>query len=861
MQMQNSSGSGPLPSNTIAKPRGNLKEITTRSGVSYDGTPIPHPFSSFPKMVERVPEVTKDTVQADECLDLANLGARINLTPLSIWKKLSQPELTLTRMILELADRSMTRPAGIAKDVFVKVGKFHFPTDFVVVDYVVNPRVPLILLRPFLRTGRALIDVYGEELTLRVDDEAIKFKVGQTLKYSYSDAESVNQIDVIDVACEEYVQEVLGFSEIHKSGNPTPTLSPIISSSSSPSFTPFEGSDFILEEIETFLQTSDELSNLDDDYYDTEGDILYLEKLLNEDPSPNLPPVKTKDLKQVDATMTKPLIEEPPKLKLKELPSYLEYAFLEGTNKLPVIISKELKDEEKSALLKKDRFPLPFMGQMLKRLARNEFYCIFDGFSGYFHIPIDPQDQEKTTFTCPYGTFAYRRASINLMPLSIWKKISQPELTLTRMILELADRSMTRPAGIAEDVFVKVGKFHFPTDFVVVDYVVNPRAPLILLRPFLRTGRALIDVYGKELTLRVDDEAIKFKVGQTLKYSYSDAESVNQIDVIDVACEEYVQEVLGFSEIHNSGNPTPTLNPIISSSSSPSFTPFEGSDFILEEIETFLQTSDELSNLDDDYYDTKGDILYLEKLLNEDPSLNLPPVKTGDLKQVDATMTKPLIEEPPKLKLKELPSHLEYAFLEGTNKLPVIISKELKDEEKSALLKDDFKPMVQHQRRVNSKIHKVIKKEVIKLLDAGLIYPISDSPCVGLVHCVPNKGGMIVVENEDNELITTRFRLTHKTKKRLPSLALMERLPTDVCLLVYAMLQARSKGAENLVADHLSRLENPHQDEIEKKEITETFPLETLGPFSSSRGNKYILVAVDYLSKWVEVKALPTNDA
>nr|GFB04843.1 hypothetical protein [Tanacetum cinerariifolium] len=259
-------------------------------------------------------------------------------------------------------------------------------------------------------------------------------------------------------------------------------------------------------------------------------------------------------------------------------------------------------------------------------------------------------------------------------------------------------------------------------------------------------------------------------------------------------------------------------------------------------------------------------ILYLENLLNEDPSPNLPSVKTEDLKQVNATMTKPSIDEPPELELKELPSHLEYAFLEGT-----------------------------------------------------------DNPWVSPVHCVPKKGGMTVVENEDNELIPTRSRLTHKTKKRLPSLALMECLLTDVCLLVYAMLLARFKdkmlqrcedinlvlnwekcyfmvkegifpdhkismsgvkvdrakvdviaklphptsvkvytnrlalkyllakqdakprllrwilllqefnviirdkeGAENLAADHLSRLENPHKDELKKKEITETFPLETL---------------------------------
>ncbi|GJY24484.1 hypothetical protein Tco_0398142 [Tanacetum coccineum] len=100
----------------------------------------------------------------------------------------------------------------------------------------------------------------------------------------------------------------------------------------------------------TCLTSVNELSNLDNDYYDTEGDILYLEKLLNEDPSPNLPPIKNEDLKQVDATMTKPSIEEPPDLKLKDLPSHLEYVFLEGTDKLPVIISKELKDEEKAVL-------------------------------------------------------------------------------------------------------------------------------------------------------------------------------------------------------------------------------------------------------------------------------------------------------------------------------------------------------------------------------------------------------------------------------------------------------------------------------------------------------------------------------
>ncbi|GJV14141.1 reverse transcriptase domain-containing protein [Tanacetum coccineum] len=371
------------------------------------------------------------------------------------------------------------------------------------------------------------------------------------------------------------------------------------------------------------------------------------------------------------------------------------------------------------------------------------------GDPGKFLIPCDFPGMDVCHALADLG------ASINLMPLSIWKKLSLPELTPTRMTLELADRSITHPKRLAEDVFVKVGKFHFPTDFVVFDFEADPRVPLILGRSFLRTGRALIDVYGEEITLRVNDEA------------------------------EFSQEVLGFLNNSSGGNPTPSSDPILSSTI-PSFTPFEGGDFILEEMETFLQTPDEFTDLDDDFYDTEGDILYLEQLLNEDPSPTLPPKKNEDLKEV--IKAKSSMEEPPELELKDLPSHLEYAYLEENDKLPVIIAKGLKDDEKEALLKvlkshkraiawkitdikgidprfcthkilmeDDYKPTVQSQRRVNPKIHEVIKKEVLKLLDAGMIYPISDSPWVSPVHCVPKKGGITVVANEENELIPTRL--------------------------------------------------------------------------------------------------------
>ncbi|GJV10523.1 reverse transcriptase domain-containing protein [Tanacetum coccineum] len=277
-----------------------------------------------------------DFLEMNECLALADLGASINLMPLSIWKELSLPALTKTRMILELADRTISTPTGIAEDVFVKVGTFFFPADFVVVDYVADPRVPLILGRPFLRTARALIDVHGEQMTLRHDDQSVTFKVGDTKTFSYNIIESVNRVDVIDIACEEYVQEVL---EIPESGNPTST-SDLMIDSRSPSFTPFGGSDFLMEEIDAFLEHDDSIPPGVDGIYDSEGDIVYLEELLSViNSDPNLPSSQFVKLSACEKGLI--LCEDLSRLDSR-LTIHLEYAFLEGDDKLPVIIAKKL---------------------------------------------------------------------------------------------------------------------------------------------------------------------------------------------------------------------------------------------------------------------------------------------------------------------------------------------------------------------------------------------------------------------------------------------------------------------------------------------------------------------------------------
>nr|GFB60673.1 reverse transcriptase domain-containing protein [Tanacetum cinerariifolium] len=302
----------------------------------------------------------------DECLALADLGASTNLMPFSVWEALSLPELTPTCMTLELADRSVTKPIGIAKDVSFKVGVFHFLADFVVVDFEPDLRVPLILGRCFLKTSRPLIDVHKGELTLHIEKEAITYNLDQTV-----------------------------------SGNPTTYDDPIISTTS-PTLTTFGDSDFLLfEEADAFLGLEDDpdLPKINPFYYDPEGDILLLETILNSKPLPPLPNHE------------------------QYLPSY----------------KKELK----------------------------------------------------------------------------------------------------------VDVFVPVGKFTFPADFVIVDYESDPRVPLILGRPFLRTARALINVHGEEMILHDGDERLTLNIRlDTSSYSNQpQKESINLINFINNSSEDFLEDL------------------------------------------------------------------------------------------------------------------------------------------------------------------------------------------------------------------------------------------------------------------------------------------------------------------------------
>ncbi|GJY23165.1 reverse transcriptase domain-containing protein [Tanacetum coccineum] len=618
----------------------------------------------------------------DVCHALADLGASINLMPLSIWKKLSLPELTPTRMTLELADRSITYPKGLAEDVFVKVGKSHFPTDFVVVDFEANPRVPLILERSFLRTGHALIDVYREEITLRVNNEAVIFNLDQTTRYSSTNDKSVNRIDIIDAVCEEYAPELLGFS--NSSGdNPTPTSEPFTS-------------EFILEEIEAYLKDDSISPEIDHADCHPEEDIYLIKKLLDNDPF-QLPLM---DLKQSEVTKAKSSIEEPPELDLKDLPSHLEYAFLEENDKLPVIIAK-----------------------------------------GYFQIPIDPQDQEKTTFTCPYGTFAYRRMPFGLCnaPEKMLKRCED-----TNLVLNWEKWHFMCREGIV--LGHKISKSGIEVDRAKFD-------------DFSKIARPMTHLLEKETPFVFSKDCID--AFQTLKKKLTEAPILVIPDwnlPFELMCDASdfaIGAVLGQRKMKH-------FQPIHYASKT-----------ITEAQIRYTTTEKEMLAVVYAFEKFRPYLVLAKSIVYTDHSALKYLMNKQDAK--------------PRLLRKSTPWFADYVNFHAGNFI--------------------IKGMTTQQKR---KFFKDVK------------YYFWDDPYL-FRTCADQIIQRVVHGQEANDIL----KACHEG-------------PTG------------GHQSANLTARKVF-------DAV--YEIFDVWGIDFMGPFPSSHGNKYILVAVDYLSKWVEAKALPTNDA
>nr|GFA21093.1 hypothetical protein [Tanacetum cinerariifolium] len=453
---------------------------------------------------------------------------------------------------------------------------------------------------------------------------------------------------------------------------------------------------------------------------------------------------------------------------------------------------------------------------------------------------------------------------IELMKMPLNENCSA--VVLKKLLEKLGD------PGVAENVFVKVGKFYFPADFVILDFVTDPRVPLILGRPFLSTVHALIDVYEGEITLRHDDQSLTLKCGDTPSISYNNLESLNKVDLIDGTCEECSQVVLGFTDDVSNKVSSPIYEPIISNSSQ-NLTPFDA---------TLLNNDLELLSNQKDFFPT----------LHKDLKVVEPKNQSEE-------------DEPPEVKLKELPPHLEYAFLGDNGKWPVIIAKDLSSNEKidlinvlktrkkaiawkltdikgidlefcshKILLEEDYSPKVQSQRREKSHFmvkegivlgHKISKKGIE--VDKAKIEVISK-----LSHPTTVKGIRRAVLGQR---IEKHFRPIHYASKTMNQAeANYTTTGKEMLAVVYAFEKFRSylimnksivytdhsalkylfakkdakarllrwilllqefdfkvidtRGAENYAAHHLSRLENPYENIFDPKEINETFPLESL---------------------------------
>ncbi|CAN6695182.1 unnamed protein product [Malus baccata var. baccata] len=404
-----------------------------------------------------------------------------------------------------------------------------------------------------------------------------------------------------------------------------------------------------------------------------------------------------------------------------------------------------------------------------KRMSTKEVVKVGENVSAILQRKLPPKCKDPGSFTipCVIGNTRFESAmldlgaSINVMPYSIYASMNLGALKNDGVIIQLADRSNAYPKGVLEDVLVQVNHLVFPADFYVLKMDESdhaPSLPILLGRPFMKTARTKIDVYSGTLSMEFDGEVVNFNLSDSIKYPSED-HSCFFIDIIDSLAQGYLDDLNddALQKVITRGMELTTKGADSSVTHG-----IHGLGHVVPPSEELIEVGAALESspkLDGKYTNRESIPISTNKLL-------------------------PSIIQAPILELKPLPSHLKYTFLGENETLPAIISSSLTAQEeeklvrvlkefKSALgwtladvkgispttcmhhifLEEGAKPTREAQRRLNPPMMEVVKKDIIKLLDCGVIYPISDSRWVSPVQCVPKKSGVTVVDNAENELV------------------------------------------------------------------------------------------------------------
>ncbi|GKB00652.1 reverse transcriptase domain-containing protein [Tanacetum coccineum] len=731
-------------------------------------------------------------------------------------------------MSIRLADRSFQYPVRIAENMLIEVGKFTFLADFVILKMEEDSKVPLILGRPFLHTTDAVIRVKQKQLNLGVGTERMIFNIDSMMKHSYSNDDTCFSIDVIDEILEEDFDALLDEEEPSFEKITINTDYKIKTSLEEPptdlELNPLpDNLEYVFLEEPSFLPKITIVPGICPSFYkhkiqllDDKKPAVQKQRRLN----PNMQEVVKKEIvKLLDTGSIYPIVDSPWVSLIHCVPKKGGITVVTNEND-ELVLTRTVtgwqvcidyrKLNEATA---KDHFPLPFMDQMLERLARNKYFCFLDGFSGYFPIPVDPNDQEKTTFTCPFGTYAYRRMPFGLCNapatfqregIVLGHKVSSAGLKVDKAKIDILLK-LPPPANI-KGIRSFLGHTGFYRHFI---------------KDFSKIARPLTKLLEKDISFEFDDECQKaFELLKEKLTCSPVIVSPNWNLLFELMCDAsdfVVGAVLGQKDVFAFDKFRSYLilsKTIVHTDHSALRHLFKKQDAKPRLIRWILL----LQEFDIEIKDRKG-----TENVAADRLSRIENDESSDDSEVDDNFPGETLME---INTKNEPWFVDFAnYLVGD-----IIPKGVTYQQKNKFFFD-----LKHYFWEEPYQFKVCSDGMIRRCISGLETRTILDQChhgpTG-VHYGPN--------------ITA--------KKVLDSGFYWPTIIKEAHTLVRLYEACQRTG-------NISKRDEMPLNNIQVCEIFDIWGIEFMGPFPKSYKFEYILVAVDYVSKWAEAQALPTNDA